>query len=96
MEINRNQWFLAGMLLLLLGLQFRLLDSLVLTPQCTKLFAECTGHPITAVSDATQTLVGAETSIPPKNVEMPEWLGWALLSLGSVLVLHSLSMKRPE
>ena len=96
MEVNRNQWFLVGILLLLLGLQFRLLDSLVLTPQCTKFLAECTKHSITTVSDATETLVGAETPLPPKSVELPEWLGWALLSLGSVLVLHSLSMKRPE
>ena len=29
------------------------------------------------------------------RVEPPSWLGWALVSVGSVLILHSLALKKP-
>ena len=36
MDINRNQYFMVGLVLLLLGLQLRLVDSYTLTPELTK------------------------------------------------------------
>ena len=44
MEINRNQWFLAGLVLLMLGGQLRLIDSVELTPEFTKFLAKQTEH----------------------------------------------------
>ena len=32
---------------------------------------------------------------PRRTIHPPEWIGYALLSVGSVLVLHSLAMKKP-
>jgi hypothetical protein len=32
---------------------------------------------------------------PKKVVQPPEWLGWCLMSIGGVLVLHSLAMRKP-
>ncbi len=96
MDVNRNQWFLAGLVLLLLGIQFRLVYSAVLTPEFTQFLAERTSHPLASVNAATQSLTPSQTPIAQKTVVPPEYLGWALLSLGSVLVLHSMSMKRPE
>jgi hypothetical protein len=32
---------------------------------------------------------------PMRTVTPPDWIGWALLSVGSVLVLHSLVMPKP-
>lgn len=95
MDINRNQWFLAGLVVLFLGLQFRVVDSFVLTPELTKFLADRTGHTIAAADHAVGAVVNAEV-VPPKTVSPPEWFSWALLSLGAVLVLQSLSMKRPE
>ncbi|MHC4406961.1 MAG: hypothetical protein ACYTG0_45675 [Planctomycetota bacterium] len=96
MDINRNQWFLAGLLALLLGLQFRMIDSVVLTPEFTKFLAEQTGHPVAAASETMQTIVGTTPRIPPKTIRPPESVGWALLSVGAVFILHSLSLRRPE
>lgn len=96
MEINRNQWFLAGVVLLFLGAQFRMVDSLVLTPELTRFLAEQTGHPVATASQTMHSLVGVEGPAPPKTVRPPEWFGWALLSIGSVLILHSLSMRKPD
>ena len=95
MEINRNQWFLAGLVFVLFGLQFRLMDSIVLTPEFTRFLAERTGHPIAAASEAMQAVAQAELVVPPKTVRPPEWLGWLLLSIGVVFVLHSLSLRKP-
>jgi hypothetical protein len=95
MEVNRNQWFLLGLVLLLLGLQFRMIDSVVLTPELTKFLADQTGHPVAAASQSLGTLMRAE-AVAPKTLRPPEWLGWSLLSMGAVLILHALSMKKPD
>lgn len=95
MEINRNQYFMAGLVLLFLGIEFRLIDSLVLTPECTKFLAERTNHPAVAASNTLDALVGTEAKFPAKTVQLPEYVGWGLTSLGAVLVLHALAMPKP-
>lgn len=96
MEFNRNQIFAAGIFFLLLGLQFRMVEEFVLTPQFTRIVMEMLNHPM-ALADATvDTLAGAPAdSIPPKTIRPPEWIGYAFLSVGAVLFLQSLTMKRP-
>ena len=95
MEINRNQWFLAGLVLVLFGLQFRLIDSVVLTPEFTKFLADRAGYAFAPPGEATQTVAQAQAVLPAKTLHPPEWLGWALLSVGAVAVLHSLSLRKP-
>ena len=94
MDISRNQFYFAGLLCLLLGTQFRLIDSVELTPEFTQFLAERTGHPLAAVGAATQALSPAEKPMVKKAIHPPEPLGWALLSVGAVLVLHSWGMKK--
>jgi hypothetical protein len=95
MDINRNQYFLAGLVLLLLGIQFRLIDSVSLTPQCANFLSSRANHMAIAGS-APGVVENAEATAGSRQVRLPESLGWALLSLGSVLILHSLAMKRPD
>jgi hypothetical protein len=95
MEINRNQYFLAGLVLILLGIEFHMVDTIVLTPECTRLLGEGNNHPVVAASNLLGPLVGAENQIAPKTFHLPESLSWGLLSAGAVLVLHSLAMKKP-
>lgn len=92
---NRNQVLLAGLVVLLFGLQFHFVDAFVLTPNATKLLAEQSGHPIAAASNTMESLIGTQAPIPGKALRPPEWLGWCLMSIGSVLILHSLTMPRP-
>lgn len=99
MELNRNQWFLAGLVLLLLGLQFRMIDSVVLTPELTKFLADHASGPGSGpVATASQTMGAFMTAEPlaSKTVRPPEWVGWSLLSIGAVLVLHAMSMRKPD
>jgi hypothetical protein len=96
MDINRNQYFLAGLVLLLIGFQFRMVDSFVLTPEATKVLAKQTGHPVAAAGDAVESVVGTEPRTPSMTIRPPEWVGWSFLCFGSVLILHSLAMKKPD
>jgi len=95
MELNRNQWFLAGLVVLLVGLQFRMVDSFVLTPELTEFLADHASGPVAAASQTIGAFMTAEP-LASKTVRPPDWVGWAFLSVGAVLVLHALSMKRPE
>ena len=97
MEINRNQWFMAGLVLLLLGIQLRLVDSFVLNAEFTQVLAEGTGNSVAAADTTTSLMRPFQSALPDrKTVTPPEWLGWALLSAGLVLTLHSMAMKKPE
>jgi hypothetical protein len=95
MDISRNQFFFAGLALLLVGLQFRMIDTVELTPEFTQFLAERTGHPLAAVSATAQSLTQSDKPLIKKVVQPPEWLGWSLISFGSVLILHSFGMKKP-
>ncbi len=93
MELNRNQYFFIGLVILLLGVQLRMVASYTLTHEATKFLAQRTQNSAaegTAFSLSTD--VGA---LPKKVINPPEWLGWCLMSIGSVLILHSLAMKKP-
>jgi hypothetical protein len=95
MDITRNQFFFAGVLFLMLGVQFKMVDSFDLTPEFTQFLAERTGHPLAAVNEMTQNLTPSEKPLAKKNVRPPDWIGWSMISIGSVLVLHSWGMKKP-
>jgi hypothetical protein len=93
MELNRNQYFFMGMVVLLLGIQVRNVASYTLTAQATKFLADRT-----QTSTASTTLFAISNDMgagPQKVIQPPEWLGWCLMSVGSVLILHSLAMKKP-
>ncbi len=95
-DLNRNQLFLAGMIFLTLGLQFRVVQSYKLTPELTQFLAERTGHPLASVNAATPALTFSGKTLAQKTVSPPDWIGWALLSLAATLIFQSLIMKRPE
>jgi hypothetical protein len=92
MEFNRNQFFLAGLVVLFLGIQFRMIGSFTLNEKTTRFLASRMQEK--AVSP-TAVLTGQATSLARKVVHPPQWLGYAMLSVGSVLVLHSLAMPKP-
>ena len=94
MEITRNQYYMAGLVLVLLGIQFRLIESVELTEQFATFIAERTDHPLISVSAQTPVLAPVSGATINRIVHPPEWIGWMLLSLGSVLVLHSLAMPK--
>ena len=98
MEFNRNQYFMAGMLLLLLGIQFRTVETFVLNEKTTQILAQrmqAWKQPQVASASDFGTSLAASAPIANHRLQPPKWIGWALISAGSVLVLHSLSLKKP-
>ena len=93
MELNRNQYFFLGIVVLLLGVQVRNVSAFVLTPEATQFLAEKTGS--SSSDGALTSLSNNLTAGPQKVLHPPEWLGWCLMSVGAVLILHSLAMKGP-
>jgi hypothetical protein len=51
---------------------------------------------VAAVGNATQSLIPSEAPAVKRIFQPPEFLGWAVLSVGVVLILHAFSMKKPE
>lgn len=93
MELNRNQYFFIGLVILLIGLQLRMVSSYTLTHEATKFLAERTQ---TSGTDAALlSLSGDLGAGHQKVIQPPEWIGWCLMSIGGVLILHSLAMRKP-
>ena len=107
MEFNRNQYFMVGMVILLLGIQFRVVHSYLLSKPVTKFLAEKTGkaspqalNAVNRVENSVLSFFSFNKQQPrasriQKVVSPPTWLGWALISIGAILILHSFAMRAP-
>ena len=95
MEISRNQYFMIGLILLLLGLQFRLIDSVVLNEESSRFLAQRMGNKTEATAAQVLNTTGLGSVTPRKTIKPPQWVGWALISIGSVFILHSLALRKP-
>lgn len=98
MEFNRNQYFMAGLLIFLLGVQFRTIDTFVLNEKATQFIAQrvqAWKQPQMASANSFPTMIAASGPVANHRLKPPKSIGWALVSVGSVLILHSLSLKKP-
>ena len=94
MDFNRNQYFLVGVVLLCLGYQFRVIESFTLNERTTQFIEQRVQRARAAVDEFTPASYEPPTPIN-RQVTPPRWLGLAMISIGCVLVLHSLAMPRP-
>lgn len=89
MRFDRHHLLLAGLLLFLCGMQFRLVESFTLSERSSHFISAQLGG---KAGPQPQTLW---RNVPSRKVvKPPRWLGLALMSVGSVLTLKSLSMKK--
>ena len=93
--------FFFGVVILLIGLHFRSVDTFVLNDKSStfleekipKKKAESAPEPETRyVQSIDEWWASAETAAPAapqrfKTLTPPNWLGWSLISVGSVLIL---------
>lgn len=94
MEFDRNRYFMIGMLLFLLGIQFRMVESFVLNEASTRALAQIAEETQLASQDFTTDLYLDVHPSPKKKVEPPNWLGWVLLTTGGVICLHALVLPK--
>jgi len=99
MEFNRNHYFMLGVVILGLGFQFRTVDAYVLTDDASEFVAKQWQQAEVEEKRAPKAFITAAAAPAPvvarRTLKPPPWLGWAAISLGAVLALHSLAMPRP-
>ncbi len=86
--MKRQHILLVGLLLFFAGVQFRMVESFTLSEKSSHFVSAQMGR-----GGPAQSLWG-NNQPGRKVVEPPKWLGLALMSVGSVLTLKSLSMGR--
>lgn len=96
MKMSRNRYFFIGVLLLLLGSQFRMIDSFVLNEPTTRALVKMTQKQPTNPSESFSTFLMQVHPKPTKRVHPPRWLGLAMIAVGSVVSLHALVIPRHD
>lgn len=93
MDINRNHWFFLGLVLLFVGAQLCYVHSFVLNDESSRFLTEKFGSKLenTLIMPLEMAGVGG----PKRVIQPPEWIGWSLVAVSAVLVLHSLAMPKP-
>jgi hypothetical protein len=94
-EFNRNQYFILGLVVMLLGLQIRMVETFVLNEKASRFLAERMAPAVTDADGTVRPFLPAVGPTPRRTLRPPTWMGFALISIGAVLVLHSLAMKKP-
>ena len=90
----RNRYFLAGVLLILLGVQFRMVHSFVLNEPATRALARVTkSAPVADNSNMTNLWLQVAPN-PTKRIEPPRWLGLAMIAVGTVITCHAVVIPR--
>ena len=96
MSMYRNRYFLLGILLILLGVQFRMVQSFVLNERATRVIARVTKSNPVADNSGMGTFMSFVYPKQTARIEPPRWLGLALIAVGSIVSLHALSIPRPS
>ncbi|QEG39948.1 hypothetical protein UC8_19500 [Roseimaritima ulvae] len=94
MVMDRNRYFLIGMLLILIGIQFRMVESFVLNEQTTRVLAKVTNTKPVASSDMMSSLLMQVYPAPTKRIAPPRWIGLAMIAVGAVVSLHAIAIPR--
>jgi hypothetical protein len=86
-------WIFAGIWVLTIGLQFRAIDSFTLGHGVTDFLARVARPLETPAEGDVRRLLMSGSSGTKKVVPAP-WLGWALVSAGSVMMTHGYLQSR--
>jgi hypothetical protein len=96
MEFKKNNLFIWGTLLLFFGLQFHYFDSFVLTEKASSFYYD--RFEKQTAPEKPRGIFSRETIAPlqRKTIQPPDWLGRCLISVGGVLVVQALLIRKEE
>jgi hypothetical protein len=92
MELNRNHYFVIGVVLILIGIQVRMVDTFVLNKEASDRLIPKPER--TLANDLSFTNLVSNTTDVRKTITPAPWIGWLVLSAGAVLTLHALAMPK--
>jgi hypothetical protein len=92
--MNGKTYFAIGLVLVLLGIQLRAVDTYVLNEKTTQ-FLEKRMQSSSIISENTLNASLYTMAVPTvrKQLTHPRWVGLAFISAGAVLLLHGLSQR---
>lgn len=90
MSITRNRYFLLGILLVLLGIQFRMIDSFVLKERASRVLARFNKTTPVADNSGMSSMLMQIYPKPVNRIRPPRWMGLAMITLGAVISFHAL------
>ena len=89
-----------GVIFLALGIQLRLVDSYELNDAASKAVTKKAidqQEPMQQRTSLFVSQVSEQMGVSQRRViRPPDWIGWLLSSIGVVLIMHALAMKRSE
>jgi hypothetical protein len=94
MSITRNRYFLVGILLVLLGIQFRMIDSFVLKEPASRVLARFNKTAPVADNSGMSSLLMQVYRKPTNRIQPPRWMGLAMITVGAVMSCHALAIPR--
>lgn len=94
MSMYRNRYFLLGTLLILLGVQFRMIDSFVLNESTTRVLAKISKQTHIADNSPITNFMMQISPSPMKRIQPPRWLGLAMIAVGAVISCHAIAIPR--
>ena len=96
MKMNRNHFFMIGLIVFLLGLQFKIVQEVQLTRETTKFIEEKIQKKPSAIDSPLLAIFPSNNAFAPKKTfRPPRWLGWSLMSIGAVVILQSFVLRKP-
>ena len=87
---------MVGVLLFLIGIQFRMIDSFVLNESSTRALHRIAKNSQIASNNVATNMYMQVAPSPKKTVKPPNWLGWALLTVGGVISLHAMVLPKKK
>jgi hypothetical protein len=83
-----------GIVVLLIGLHLRMVDTFVLTPKASH-FVEAKIKRMGRTTNpyAYDSVLLTAGPVPKKSITPPRWLGLALISVGAILIFHGVSLR---
>ena len=94
MSMYRNRYFLAGVLLILVGIQFRMVDSFVLNESASRALSNVTQKVTVADNSGMDTFMSSMLPMQQKRIEPPRWLGLAMIAVGSIVACHAIAIPK--
>lgn len=96
MDFKKNNLFIWGALLLFFGLQFHYFDSFVLTEKASGFYYDRFEKRASPEKPGGIFSRDIAKLSPRKTLQPPDWLGRCLMSVGGVLMVQALLIRKNE